>query len=96
MITTVSPVNIHPHHDENFQDPLSQLLSNMQYSIINYSHHTIHYIPMTFYNWRFDLLTIFTLLPTPHNPSPLATTNLFSVPMSLGVFLLGFLDSTHK
>ena len=48
MITTVSPVNIHPHHDENFQDPLSQLLSNMQYSIINYSQHSVHYIPMTY------------------------------------------------
>lgn len=27
----------------------------MQYRIINYSHHAVHYIPMTysFYNWKF-------------------------------------------
>ena len=36
----------------------------MHYSIINYSHHAIHYIPMTyfFYNWKpvpFDSLQIF-------------------------------------
>ena len=33
----------------------------MQYSIINYRHHAVHYIPMThvFYNWTFSPFSVF-------------------------------------
>ena len=38
----------------------------MYCSIINYSHHAIYHIPMTylFYNWKCVLLTPFTRLPS--------------------------------
>ena len=52
----------------------------MQYSIINYSHHAVHYTPMT-YHFITRSLYLSTSSPiclTPHVP-PLATTNLFSV-----------------
>ena len=41
--------------DENFQDLHSWKLSNMKNSI-NYSHHAIHYNPVTYllYNWTFE------------------------------------------
>ena len=61
-ITTVSLLvvtNLPPHkitHDficENFWGLLSWWLSNLQYGIICYSHHAIHYLPMTLYNWMF-------------------------------------------
>ena len=49
MITTMSLVNICHYTwsqifscDENFKN-LSQELSNMQYSIINYNHHAAYY-----------------------------------------------------
>ena len=54
----------------------------MQYSVVNYNH-AVHYIPMTYfsYNWKsvFKPLQAFQ----PLHPSPQATTNLFSVSMSL-------------
>lgn len=61
---------------------LSKQLSNIQDSIINYSHHAVHYIPRTYasYNWKF--------VPFHHLHShllshslPLTTTSLFSVSM---------------
>ena len=41
---------------ENVKGVLSQELSNMQSSVIKYSHPTVHYIPMTdlFYDWSFE------------------------------------------
>ena len=55
----------------------------MQYGIISYSHHAVHYIPMTylFYNWKFMLFNSFQLFC----PLPLATSNLFSVSMNFRV-----------
>ena len=44
------------------------------------------YIPRT-YNWKFVPLTTFTHFATPVSP-PLATTNLFSVTMSLVLVLI--------
>ena len=43
----------------------------MQFSVINYSHHAVHYFPMTylFYNWKCALLTPFTHFPY-HPPPP--------------------------
>ena len=46
-------------------------VSNMQYNTINYSHHAVHYIPMTylFYNWNVfpsDLLHPFHPLLQPN------------------------------
>ena len=35
-------------YNENFEDFLFKDLSNKQYSIINYSHHAIYYIPMIY------------------------------------------------
>ena len=44
----------------------SRQLSNMQYSIINCSHHIVHYIPMThFIAGRLYLLIPFPILPIP-------------------------------
>lgn len=41
---------------ENVKGVLSQELSNMQSSVIKYSHPTVHYIPMAdlFYDWSFE------------------------------------------
>ena len=54
MITTTNLVNIHHHTvanfrpcDENFKDLLSQQLSNVQCSIVNYSHPVVPNIPRT-------------------------------------------------
>jgi len=48
-ITTVSLTNVHQHTVTIFSsDLLSQQLSNIQYSSINYSHHAI-YIPVLIY-----------------------------------------------
>ena len=67
------------------------------YSIIGHIPYAIYYIPMAYlsYNWNIYLLIPSPVSPTPHHPSPLAATCLFSVSMSL--FLLHFicfLDST--
>ena len=60
MITTISQ-HPSPHTvtdifscDENFENLLSQQLSNMQYSTVNYSRHAIHNIPLTylFFNYK--------------------------------------------
>ena len=70
------------------------------YNIIEYNPQTVHFIPVThlFCNWNFAPLNppppYFTHPPL---PSPLLTTCLFSVFMSLFlfvVFVLLFLDST--
>ena len=58
----------------------------MQCSIINYSYHAVHHIPMTYllYNWKLylQLLTHFA-----HSLPPfLAITNRFSVSISLFCF----------
>ena len=63
MITTVSLVNIHHFTqlrclfpcDENFLNLLSQQLTNIWYSIVDHSHHIVHYIPTTYlsFNWKF-------------------------------------------
>ena len=68
----------------------------MQYSIINYGHYVVYYIPMMylFYNWKFitfDHLYPFLPSTSPIHPLtalPLATSSLFSVSMSS--VLLGF------
>lgn len=49
MITT-NLVNI--HHYENFFKICSQLLSDMQYGIVNYSHHALHLIPQNYPNFK--------------------------------------------
>ena len=62
------------------------MLSNIQYSIVNYTHHAVYYTPRTCLNWKF--VPFDHLHPIPY-PLPLATTNL--------LFLsLVFLDSTYK
>ena len=55
MITTVNLLNICPHTSLQIYSLVirafkiySWPLSNMQYSIVNYSHHAVHYISMTF------------------------------------------------
>ena len=60
----------------------------MQYSIINYNHHTVHYIPMIylFYNWKFVPFDYLHLFFPPHHNS-LASGNLQSV---LSMSLVGF------
>ena len=59
----------------------------MQCSIIHYSYHAVHHIPMTylFYNWKFVPLTLFTHFA--HSlPFSLAITNWFSASISLFFF----------
>ena len=68
--------------------------ANIQYRIINYSHHAVCYIPWTYlsYNWKLvpvDHLAPFTCY------LPLTTTKVFSVSMS-SIFVHCFLDSTDK
>lgn len=50
---------------------ITHLHTSLQCSIVNYSHHTIHYVPRTYlsYTWKFvhfDHLHAFHLLPIPH------------------------------
>ena len=61
----------------------------MQFFIINYSHHAVHYISTTYllYNWKFDPRYPFCS-HSPLPPSPLTTTSLFSV--SIRVFFFNF------
>ena len=62
----------------------------MPYSINNYSHHAMHYSLMTylFYNWK--IVPRDPLLSSPQVSSPLATTNLSSLPISQVLFSLFF------
>ena len=54
VVTNLSPHKVtHDFICENFWGLLSWRLSNLQYGIICYSHHAIHYLPMTLYNWMF-------------------------------------------
>ena len=62
----------------------------------NYSYHAVHYIPRTFYNWKFVPLTPFTPFshcPPPSPPPSLALTHLFSVSMSSVFFVFCFFIS---
>lgn len=60
-------------------------LHNMQYNIVDYSHHAAHHIPMTylFYDWSLYLNSLL-----PFWALPPATTNLTSAPMSFVLFML--------
>lgn len=62
-----------------------QQISNLQHAIVNI-HHVVHHVPII-YNSKFVRLTTFPHF-THSQPLPWATTNLFSVFMSL--------DSTYK
>lgn len=55
-------MSIHPYSyicycDKNFQDLLSKPFSKIQYSVINYSHHSVYYISKNylFCTWNFIL-----------------------------------------
>ena len=73
----------------------------MQYSISNYSHHTVHYIPMIylFYNWKFVPFDYLHLFSPPHpQPSCLLQPPICSI-YELGGFVLLyflFLDSPWR
>ena len=57
----------------------------MQYSIVNYSHHVIHYVPRTylFYNWEFVHFDHFHLFcPSPNLPT-LGISNLSPVSVNI-------------
>ena len=59
----------------------------MQYTIINYSHYAVYYIPWLIYNWK--LLPFNSLHPfQPLLPPSLAITNLFVMSTSLDLFVL--------
>ena len=73
----------------------------MQYSIINYRCHAVHYMPIIylFSDCQFVLCPFW--LPSPISPSlhplPLATKNLLPLPMSLAGFVCLFIsDFTYK
>lgn len=62
-----------PHIGRQFfshDDLLSQQLSNMQYSGVNYSHHAVFYIHMTYllYSWKFAFFNPFTPFIHPAHP----------------------------
>ena len=87
-ITTVSLLvvtNLSPHkitHDficENFWGLLSWWLSNLQYGIICYSHHAIHYLPWHYITGCLYLLNPFIHSAHPELMLPLAATNLLSM-----------------
>ena len=68
-------------------------LANIQYSIINYNHHAVYYISMTYllYNWRlvhFDVLHLFQWA-NPTSPSPLTpiSSNHQSVSLFCSLYL---------
>ena len=70
-------------------------LQILQYSIINYSHHTVHFIPVTylFYNWKFvpfDALRQFC------PPAPSISSNHQSVPVSMSMLSFYFLKISHR
>ena len=64
----------------------------MQYNII-FSHHAIHYVPITYtsYTWKFVSFDQHLPIPLPAHPKSLATTILLCAPMSLTI-----LDPTYK
>ena len=75
----------------------------MQYIISNYSHHTVHYIPMTNLsdNWKFvpfDPLNLFVHLPLPASDNYWSSLCIYKVGCFLLLLLLlfCFLDSTYK
>ena len=82
MVTTVSLVDTHTSSqnvfscEENFQGS-SQQVSDMQYSIINYSCHVVHYSPRlySFNNWKF--VSFNSLHRFSSNLPCLETTSLF-------------------
>ena len=67
--------------------------NNVQYNIINYSHHVLHYTSYLFYNWNF--VSFDTLHPF-HSPS---TPQLWQPPYLFSVSWLHFFffkESTYK
>ena len=68
----------------------------MQFSVINYSHHAVHYTPMSYFYIIGNLSLLTTFTHSPHPNLTLTTNNLFSVSMSSGWLLCLFLDSTSK
>ena len=79
--------------------PLSPKLQNSQYNIIDYNHHAVHYISMTFFyvqfnfpwhfyfmNERLFFLTSVTNFPHPHLQLPPFWLSLFSVSRSFILF----------
>ena len=102
MITT-KIYSYHPSPDKvTFQDLFSWQLSSMCYNIIDYRHHAVHYIPMTylFYNWKlvcFDPLCQFHPLPIPLPlwQTPFCSLYLWFLFCFVCSFVV-FLDSTYK
>ena len=69
------------------------------YNIINYGHHAVCYVSMTYLFYSQKFVPFDTLYPFyPHHKPPiLATTNMFYVSMSQLLFVLfSFIDSTYK
>ena len=60
---------------------LSEHLSKMHYSIVNYSHHVVHYILRTYLSYNWKLVPFDYLPPTPPSPPATASGNahLFSL-----------------
>ena len=84
-VVTIRSYRIVFSHDENFEDFLSQRLSNTRYKYCSCNCQAVHYILVTwlFCNWKF---VRFGSLH-PFHPPPLATSNLFSESMRFFFFL---------
>ena len=69
----------------------------MQYGFTNYSHHAVHYIPITylFYDWEFVPLNPFHSFCPPPTTIALKTTNTFSASIVLLCLFLCFVFQFH-
>ena len=56
-----------------------------KYSIINYSHHAVHYILLIYLFYIWEIVHLLTIFPQFPYPLPLATINLVFVSMSSGL-----------
>ena len=73
----------------------------MQYGIINYSHHAVHYMPgiYLFYSWKFvpfDNLHLFPTTPSSNHQFPLSIYELLFVVVFCLLIFFCFLDTTCK
>ena len=70
--------------DENLKDLFSYQLSNIQCSIISYSHHAVHYIPMT----CFIIGNLYLLITFTHNVHPKLYFKIIFLVVDLGIITL--------
>ena len=63
MITTLTSITSHSYKSffpvmKTFKVLLFKQVLKVQYRIVNYIHHTVHYIPRTYFWWEFKLVQL--------------------------------------